>query len=301
MPSSSTNCLSNTGYPTFDDLYFSAGTHNSQLYWTGQTNGLFIYYNTGSTQWCLSTVLDGVCLLSGQSPCFNPCPDLDGVYFSSGACPTPTPTPTLNCANLNFSAIFDCDFETTPTPTVTSTTTLTPTPTPTPTKVCNVVISATIQSVTSTPTPTPTMTPTPSAQIARTCTFEQGVIFNTIDDSIVCPYSYQFQSCYNGMMYYTTNQIVTPGNIPIEKFHVYQANVNGIVMCVGYIGINNNTIGKDDITLLLGPYGFLDDGDCILCSQSIVPTPTPTQTPTTSGIPSQCIDCGLEGYLYNKT
>ena len=301
MPCSSTYCLSNTGYPTFDDLYFSAGTHNSELYWTGQTNGLFIYYNTGSTQWCLSTVLDGTCDLSGQSPCFNSCPDLDDVYFSSGACPTPTPTPTLNCANLNFSAIFDCDFETTPTPTITSTTTPTPTPTPTPTKVCNVVISATIQSVTSTPTPTPTLTPTPSAQIARTCTFEQGVTFNTIDDSIVCPYSYQFQSCYNGIMYYTTNQLITPGNIPIEKFHVYQANVNGTVMCVGYIGVNNNTIGIDDVSLLLGPYGFLDDGDCILCSESIIPTPTPTPTPTASGIPSPCIDCGLEGYLYNKT
>ena len=94
MPCSSTDCLSNTGYPTFDDVYFSAGTHNSELYWTGQTDGLFIYYNTGSTQWCLSTVLDGTCLLSGQSPCFNPCPDLDDVYFSSGVCPTPTPTPT---------------------------------------------------------------------------------------------------------------------------------------------------------------------------------------------------------------
>jgi hypothetical protein len=307
MPCSSTYCLSNTGYPTFNDLYFSAGTHNSQLYWSGQTNGLFIYYNTGSTQWCLSTVLDGSCLLSGQSPCFNPCPDLDDVYFSIGACPTPTPTPTLNCANLNFSAIFDCDFETTPTPTVTSTTTLTPTPTPTPTKICNVVISATIQSVTSTPTPTPTMTPTPSAQIARTCTFEQSVVFNTIDDSIVCPYSYQFQSCYNGKMYYTTNQIVTPGNIPIEKLQVYQANVistdfpNGMVMCVAYIGVNNNVIGIDDVSLLLGPYGFLNDADCILCSESIIPTPTPTPTPTASGIPSPCIDCGLEGYLYNKT
>ena len=83
MPCSSTYCLSNTGYPTFDDLYFSAGTYNSELYWTGQTNNLFIYYNTGTTQWCLSTALNGLCLLSGQSPCFNPCPDLDGVYFSS--------------------------------------------------------------------------------------------------------------------------------------------------------------------------------------------------------------------------
>ena len=279
MPCSSTYCLSNTGYPTFDDLYFSAGTHNSELYWTGQTNNLFIYYNTGATQWCLSTVLDGACLLSGQSPCFNPCPDLDGVYFSSGACPTPTPTPTVNCSNLNFSAIFDCDFETTPTPTITSTTTLTPTPTLTPTKVCNVVISATIQSVTATPTPTPTLTPTPSARIARDCTFEQGVTFNTIDDSIVCPYSYQFQECYGtGKMLFTTNQLITPENEPIEKFQVYQANVNGEIICISYIGINYNTIGKDNIRLLLGPYGISTGADCIYCQESIVPTPTPTAT-----------------------
>jgi hypothetical protein len=307
MPCSSTYCLSNTGYPTFNNLYFSAGTYNSQLYWSGETNGLFIYYNTGSTQWCLSTVLDGTCLLSGQSPCFNPCPDLDDVYFSIGACPTPTPTPTLNCANLNFSAIFDCDFETTPTPTVTSTTTLTPTPTPTPTKVCNVVISATIQSVTSTPTPTPTMTPTPSAQIARTCTFEQSVVFNTIDDSIVCPYSYEFQSCYNGNFYWTTKLLVTPSNLPLEVGQIYQANVitneypNGIVMCIGYRGVNNNVIGINDITIISESYGIIDGADCIFCQESIVPDPTPTPTPTTVPIPSECIDCGIEGYAYNKT
>jgi hypothetical protein len=72
-------------------------------------------------------------------------------------------------------------------------------------------------------------------------------------------------------------------------------------MCVGYIGINNNIIGVDDVTLLLGPYGILDDGDCILCSQSIIPTPTPTPTPTETIFPSECTDCGMEGYLYNKT
>jgi len=301
MPCSSIYCLSNTGYPTFDDIYFSAGTYNSQLYWSGQTNGLFIYCNTGSTQWCLSTALDGTCDLSGQSPCFNSCPDLDDVYFSSGACPTPTPTPTLNCSNLNFSAIFDCNFETTPTPTITSTTTLTPTPTPTPTKVCNVVISATIQSVTSTPTPTPTLTPTPSAPISRDCNFEGAVTFNTIDDSIVCPYSYQFQDCYNGMMYYTTNQIVTPTGNTITKFEVYRANVNEEIVCIHYVGVNNNTIGIDDITLISGPYGFSNLGDCIFCSQSITPTPTPTMTPTPSGVPSECINCGIDGYAYNKT
>ena len=35
----------------------------------------------------------------------------------------------------------------------------------------------------------------------------------------------------------------------------------------------------------------------------VTPTPTPTPTPTVtpSGMPSECIDCGLEGYAYNKT
>jgi hypothetical protein len=170
-----------------------------------------------------------------------------------------------------------------------------------------VVISATIQSIPTPPTPTPMPTPTPTPPIARTCTFVSGVTFNTIDDSIVCPYSYQFQSCYNGKMYYTTNQIIGPGNSQIEIGQVYQANVitneypNGIVMCIGYIGVNNNIIGVDDIIILLGPYGILDEADCIFCQESIVPVPTPTPTPTTVPIPSECIDCGLEGYLYNKT
>ena len=72
-------------------------------------------------------------------------------------------------------------------------------------------------------------------------------------------------------------------------------------MCVGYIGVNNNTIGIDNVLITSESYGFLDNGDCILCSESIVPTPTPTPTPTTVPIPSECIDCGLEGYAYNKT
>ena len=306
MPCSSTYCLSNTGYPTFDDVYFSAGTHNSELYWTGQTNGLFIYYNTGSTQWCLSTVLDGTCLLSGQSPCFNPCPDLDDVYFSSGVCPTPTPTPTEYCSSLNFSAIFDCDVET-PTPTPTPTSTPTSTPTPTPTSPCNVVINATIQSVTPTPTPTASPTPTPTPTISRDCTFERSVVFNTIDDNIVCPYSYEFQSCYNGAFYWTTSLLFTPSNLPIEVDQIYQANVitneypNGILMCVGYVGVNNNVIGVTDITIISESYGSLNGADCIFCQESIVPDPTPTPTPTPVPIPAECIDCEIEGYGYNKT
>jgi hypothetical protein len=62
------------------------------------------------------------------------------------------------------------------------------------------------------------------------------------------------------------------------------------------------TIGIDDITLISGPYGFSNLGDCIFCSQINTPTPTPTPTVTPSGMPSECITtCGLEGYAYIKT
>lgn len=97
-------CINNTG-TIFDDNYDVAGVHNTYGYYTGSTNGYVIYYSTGETQWCLSTVLDGSCGLFGQSPCINSCPDLCDELFFSGACPTPTPTPTAAC-NIDFDGLF---------------------------------------------------------------------------------------------------------------------------------------------------------------------------------------------------
>ncbi len=59
-------CISNTGYPSYNGIYNFTGDYNGMSYWTGSTSGLFMYYNTGSTRWCLSSTLGGTCLLSGK-------------------------------------------------------------------------------------------------------------------------------------------------------------------------------------------------------------------------------------------
>ena len=93
--SGSTYCFTNTGNNLINDTYISGGTHNSNLYYTGVTNNLFIYYSTTNNEWCLSTALNGSCLMSGDSPGPSQgCPDFSNFYFSEGLCPTPTPTPT---------------------------------------------------------------------------------------------------------------------------------------------------------------------------------------------------------------
>ena len=70
MPCNSTYCINNTGVPLYNDSYEDTLTnYNGAQYYTGQTNGLFIYYSSGDTQWCLSDTLGGTCFLSGKSPC----------------------------------------------------------------------------------------------------------------------------------------------------------------------------------------------------------------------------------------
>ena len=279
----STYCLSNTGNSSINDNYYSAGTHNGNLYYTGDTNNLFIYYSSSNDEWCLSTALDGSCIMSGDSPGAPDCPDLSDFYFSSGMCPTPTPTPTpaVNCSSLDFDAIFDCDV--TPTPSVSPTSTPTPTPTITPTSsdICGGTgIVATIESTTPTPTPTPTITPTSSSPIVRPCVFSGDVMFNVIEGDIVCPYSYEFQDCYNGAIYLTTSQISNPSGGDLEEFDIFNAEVNGESRCISFIKINLTEIGGDIISLVSGPLGKSNEGDCIYCQPSVTTTPTPTPTPT---------------------
>ena len=109
-----TYCITNTGLG-YDDNFVSAGTYNGDTYWSGITNGDFIYYTTGGT-WCLSTTLGGFCLLEGPYPCNSSCPDLCDDLFSSGACVTTTST-TNPCNVFDFEAYFDCDVSTTTTTT----------------------------------------------------------------------------------------------------------------------------------------------------------------------------------------
>ena len=291
---SSIYCISNTGVPLYNDSYEDTLTnYNGVQYYTGQTNGLFIYYSSGDTQWCLSDTLGGTCFLSGKSPCSTTCPDLCDELFTTGSCPTPTPTPTNNCSTLDFAAIFDCDLPPTPSVTPTSTVTPTVTVTPTSTNICPAsFIDATIYSVSPSPTPTRTPTPTPSVMVERDCTFSGAVTYDMINDDIICPFSYEFQDCFDqGKKYYTFDTLENPSGDGIIQFMIFYANVNGIGRCIHYVGINTKPQEISSITLLTGPYGFSNVGQCNLCNDANTPTPTqtPTQTPTPTITPTNTV------------
>lgn len=300
MPCPSTiYCISNTGVPLYNNTYEDTFTnYNGVQYYTGQTNGLFIYYSSGDTQWCLSNTLGGTCYLSGKSPCSTTCPDLCDELFSSGVCPTPTPTPTNNCSSLDFAALFDCNLPPTPTATPTMTVTPTVTVTPTSSSLCPPpFILANIFSLSPTPTPTPTITPSPSVMVERDCTFSGAVTYDMINDDIVCPFSYEFQDCYDkGTKYYTFDTLENPSGGEITQFMVFNATVlvggSGTPQnrCIHYVGFNNQISGVDRITLLDGPFGFSNLGGCLNCEVINTPTPTPTPTVTPTQIP-------LEGFI----
>ncbi len=296
-------CINGTG--TYDGDYLSAGTHNGYDYFTGDTYTIF--YSTGSTCWCLSSVLDGSCLLFGKSPCLSECPDLCDEFFSEGSCPPPTPVPS-GCTTIDFDVIFDCEVTPTPSPTPTSTPTPTPTPSPSPYDPCSgVSLSVSAITYTPTPTPTPTTTPTPSPEVTRPCNYTGLVIFNTLDDYIRCSDSKKFKDCYNGFSYISNDVILAPGGgQPLVGF-VYGATINGNEVCVTYLGLVTNTSGVDNITLNT-TYGLESEGNCQTCllpsptptpTSSSTPTPTPTPTssstptptPTPTSSPIPCPDC----------
>lgn len=133
-----TNFSSTTIY---DGVYYNyqivnGTTENGKSLFYSPTSGYIIYYNTGSTRWCVSTVPNGDCLLFGSSGSNSLCPDLNRSFFSSIP-PTPSPS-TDPCDTFDFSAVFDCVLppSSTPTPSVTMTQTVTPTTTVTPTNIC---------------------------------------------------------------------------------------------------------------------------------------------------------------------
>ena len=276
----SSYCISNTGYPLYNGAYNIAGDYNNTKYWTGQTSGLYMYYSTGSTRWCLSSTLGGTCLLSGKSPCYSECPDLYNVYLSSGTCPTPTPT--NNCSVLDFNSYFDCEPVEFVTPTPTPTPTNTPTTTVTPTNYCySIYVDATLEVVDSTPTPTPTVTPTQTPIINRDCNFSGDVTFNTINVSVNCPVSKEFSDCNDpNTIFTTTDVLVNPSGGEITQYMVFNAYVNGLTKCISYVGINYDIIGGDTIKLNTGPLGYSNAGGCSSCSPYPTPTPTPTITRT---------------------
>jgi hypothetical protein len=195
-------CLS-TGYAStsqYDGNYFSGGTYNGKTLYVGNgLSGGVIYYNSGSTLWCLSSYIGGPCILFGSNTCQSEVPNLSESFFTNSICPTPTPSPTNDCSVLAIDAFFDCDIPM-PTPSVTPTMTPSPTvgyiyPTPTPTmtmsptpsgNVCaNVNFCFSVQNVAPSPSPTPTMTPSGAA--GRNTPAGGVVTFTTINGEVICP------------------------------------------------------------------------------------------------------------------
>ena len=98
-------CVDNT--TLYDDTYSLSGSYDGDVFYSGLSSNYVIYYSSGSTQWCLSNSLGGVCLLFGPTGSLSSCPDLDVSLFSQGICPTTTTT-TDPCSTFDFEAIFDC-------------------------------------------------------------------------------------------------------------------------------------------------------------------------------------------------
>jgi hypothetical protein len=292
-------CIENTGLG-YDDNFKYGGIHNSEPYWVGVSTGYFIYFTT-SGYWCMSTILDGPCLLEGAYPCISECPDLCDDYVFSGACPTPTPTPTVNCSVLDFTAIFDC--EVTPTPTVTPTISTTPTMTPTPSTSdpCGGrAVDVTITGYTPTPTPTISVTPTTTPEITRPINVLGNVTFNSLIGVIECPSSKKFVDCANGATYYAVNPIVLPSGGTLTQLSVFKANVDGISRCLVFVGIDLNVAGTNVIEIVDGPLDL--DANCDVCTPNVTQTPTmtptPSITPTLTPTPTPSIASGF--YVYQR-
>jgi hypothetical protein len=240
-----------TYFPTtelYDGTYYSAGTHNDRVYYSGDTG--FIYYSTGTTSWCLSSTLNGSCILHGKIPNSSICPDLCDELFSSGTCVTTTST-TNPCNIFDFDAYFDCDVSTTTTTTIpcsatsinvtfsaytTTTTTVSPCP--------SFTGSISFSSYTTTTTTTGTTTTTTAN---RSLPVSGDVTYTLVETVFVCPgQTYQFQECNTNNMYY-----LEPSNIFVDvdliTNYAYNMTINGTQSCYTYIGVSTvspNAIGS---------------------------------------------------------
>ena len=281
MSCPSSYCVRNTGFSILNDIYNTAGTHNGQPSWQGVSNNYYIFYKSTTSQWCLSNVLNGNCLLSGKSPCTTECPDFFSEYITGGICPTPTPSVTT-CNLLDFESYFDCEGYFCLSPTPTKTPTQTPTPTSNNTITCTINVDATLVSVSVTPTKTPTQTPTSSGIFSRDCTFLGDVLFNTINVNLNCPISKKFSDCNNpNNIYSTTDTLINPSGGNLTENMIFNAIVNGTTKCITYLGLSEEIIGGDSISLKAGPIG-----SCSSCSPTSTPTKTPSQTPTNTPSPT---------------
>ena len=220
---------------TYDGTYYSAGTYNDRVYYSGDTG--FIYY--GNLQWCLSDTLGGTCILHGSYPNYGICPDLCGDLFSSGTCVTTTST-TNPCNIFDFEAYFDCDVSTTTTTTIpcsatsidvsfSSYTTTTTTANPCGDVTGDIIISAYT-------TTTTTNTGTTTTTTTRDIVVSGDVTYTLVDTVFVCPsQTYNFQDCITLENYYIESSTAF-NSIDLFINYVYSMDINGLVSCYTYLG-----------------------------------------------------------------
>lgn len=246
---------------TYDGTYYSAGTYNSFLYFTGGTEPGYIFFN--NTSWCLSDSLGGTCLLSGPIPYTSNCPDFDDTLFYSGVCITTTTT-TNPCATFDFEAYFDCDYTTTTTTVIDCDDTgidfQVSAYTTTTTTVCTgTSVSATFTRYTTTTTTVPTTTTTTTLSVF----FNAVVTFTVFDEPVTCPnLTYNFEDCDTGQNYYVVEQPEV-GGIPISPGEVYQLYINTYLVCATYIGTSPQSSNA-----ILGDIQFINP-DCSTCLSTL--------------------------------
>ncbi len=256
-----------TYFPTtelYDGTYYSAGTHNERVYYSGDTG--FIYYSTGTTSWCLSSVLDGSCILHGKIPNSSICPDLCDELFSSGTCVTTTST-TNPCNIFDFDAYFDCDVSTTTTTTIPCSATsidVTFSAYTTTTTTANPCIgvggSISFSSYTTTTTTTGTTTTTTTN---RGLPVSGDVTYTLVETVFVCPgQTYQFQECNTNNMYY-----LEPSNIFVDvdliTNYAYNMTINGTQSCYTYIGVS--TVSPNATSSVVDSWY----GNCSTCIETL--------------------------------
>ena len=220
---------------TYDGTYYSAGTYNDRVYYSGDTG--FIYY--GNLQWCLSDTLGGTCILHGSYPNYGICPDLCSDLFISGTCVTTTST-TNPCNIFDFEAYFDCDVSTTTTTTIpcsatsidvsfSSYTTTTTTANPCGDVTGDIIISAYT-------TTTTTNTGTTTTTTTRDIVVSGDVTYTLVDTVFVCPsQTYNFQDCITLENYYIESSTAF-NSIDLFINYVYSMDINGLVSCYTYLG-----------------------------------------------------------------
>jgi hypothetical protein len=92
-------------------------------------------------------------------------------------------------------------------------------------------------------------------------------------------------------MYYTTNIVNNPSGGDLSQFMIFRGIVDGTQRCITYIGNNSTYIGTNNISLVSGPIGYSNLGECSLCAPqlTLTPTPTITMTPSSPLITNPCL------------